>query len=136
MITIPGDKTVYVDCDDTIVFWSPTEEQRKDNGTVAITCPGSMTYNENGEEIGYIGEWTEHLVPNWPQINALRNFKIRGFTIVLWTQSGFLWAEALAKALKIEQLIDVCLTKPTYIFDDLPASEFMPQSRLITKENR
>ena len=133
MIVIPGDKTVYVDCDDTIAFWSSSKEDKEMNG-IAVTCPGSMVFDTDGEEIGFAGEWTELLVPNWPQINELKKFKVRNYKIILWTQSGSLWAEAIAKAFKIEHLIDVCLTKPNYIFDDLPASSFMPESRLITKD--
>ncbi len=136
MITIPGDKVVYVDCDDTLVFWSSSEEDKSKYGAVEFTCPGSMVYDTDGSEIGYAGEWTERLLPNWPQIEELRKFKIRGYKIVLWTQSGAAWAEAIAKTLKMENIVDVCITKPTYIFDDLPASEFMPQSRLITKDSK
>lgn len=134
MITIPGDKIVYSDADDTLVFWNATKEQRDKHGVVTFTHPGSMVFDTDGEEIGYAGEWTQELVPNWPQIEELKRFKIRGYKIVLWTQSGSMWGEVIAKTLKIENLIDVCITKPNYIFDDLPASEFMPKSRLITKD--
>lgn len=133
MITIPGDKVVYSDIDDTVIFWSSSPEDKEKYG-VLFTCPGSMVYDTDGEEIGYAGEWSELLVPNWPQINELRKFKIRGYKIVFWTQSGSGWAEAVAKTLNLQDLVDVCLSKPNYIFDDLPASKFMPESRLITKD--
>lgn len=130
MIVIPGNKICYVDCDDTLVFWSPSQEDKEKHG-VKFTCPGSMVYDTDGFEIGYAGQWSEILVPNWPQIEELKKYKIRGHKIVLWSAAGVEWAETVAKTLNIENVVDVCLCKPTYVFDDLPVSEFMPPSKLI-----
>ncbi|HEY5236210.1 MAG TPA: hypothetical protein VIJ14_08540 [Rhabdochlamydiaceae bacterium] len=135
MIVIPGNKIVYTDCDDTLVFWHSTPEQKEKEG-VLFTCPGSMVWDVDGEEIGYANSWSEILVPNWPQIEELRKFKIRGHKIILWSAAGVEWCETIAKTLKLEDVIDVCICKPVYVIDDLPVSEFMPQSRLIKRETK
>lgn len=130
MITVPGNKIAYCDVDDTLVFWSSTQEDKEKYG-VKFTCPGSMVWDEDGEQIGYANSWTEVLVPNLPQIEQLKNLRLRHHTIVVWSAGGYDWAKTVVQTLGIEHLVDLVICKPTYVFDDLPCEEFMPKSRLI-----
>jgi FMN phosphatase YigB (HAD superfamily) len=134
MIVIPGNRIVYCDVDSTILDWDSTQEDKEKNG-VLFTCPGSMVYDpEDGSEIGFAGEWSELLVPNWPQIEQLKKHRLRHHTVVVWSSGGYDWAETAVRTLKLEQYVDVVISKPVWLYDDLQPSEFMPKARLITKD--
>lgn len=135
MIVIPGDKIAYCDVDDTLVSWSSTAEEKEKDG-VKFDCPGSMVWDVDGSEIGYAAPWSEVLVPNLLMIEQLKKLKLRHHTIVVWSAGGYEWAEIVVKTLKLEHIVDLVICKPTYVFDDLPVEEFMPKSRLITKDSK
>jgi hypothetical protein len=99
----------YFDVDDTLVKWGyaglPVE------GSIAIECEG----------------FVQHLVPHKKHIDQLKAHKARGHTIVVWSQGGDKWAEAVVKALNLEEYVDLVIEKPQWYYDDLPASAFMPK---------
>lgn len=132
MIVVPGDKICYCDVDSTLIEWQSTEEDKEKYG-IEFHCPGSLTYDKYGN-ISYEGAWTEKLVPNWPQIEQLKKHRLRQHTVLVWSAGGCAWAESAIRTLGLEQYVDVVISKPSWVYDDLPASEFMPKSRLITKD--
>lgn len=116
MIIVPGDKIAYIDCDDTLVFWDATQEEKFAFGVV-------FKYPDSDK--------SELLFPNYPQIEHLKKLKLRHHTIVVWSAGGVAWAETVVRRLGLEDVVDAVICKPTYVFDDLPVQEFMPASRLI-----
>lgn len=120
MIRIKGDLPLYVDCDDCLIKWSfPLEE------------------SENAIHISAVGEPALQnicVVPNTPMIECLKAFRLRGSTILVWSQSGESWANAVVEALGLESIVTATVTKPFYFLDDLPASAFMPESRRIYRD--
>jgi len=124
MIVIPGNLTVYCDVDDTLCMWKPTPEQLEARG-IEIFCPNSMITMEDGT-VANAGGWSAHIVPHRAHIEQLKKHKMRGHTVVVWSQGGFDWAEAAVKALKIEYLVDVVISKPMWLIDDIKPVEFMP----------
>lgn len=133
MIHIKSSQVVFCDVDDTLVKWGscPPEEQ----GTaIPITCPISRyrkaAEDELGEELPkdeeyQVGEWTEYLRPHKKHIEQLKQHKMRGHVIVIWSAGGDEWAMAVVKALKLEAYVDLVISKPTWYYDDIPCQEFM-----------
>ena len=100
------------DCDDTLVSWHYSEH--KTQNSIAFTDPTT-------QEIFFLEEIKVHT-------QALKNHKLRGHTIVVWSASGAAWAEEVVTRLGLTGYVDACMTKPNWAYDDLPASEFIPES--------
>ena len=124
MIVLPCNQTTYFDVDETLVFWSPTTEQLDKHG-IEITCPGSYILVD--DELTRCPSVTQKLVPHFKHIQQLINHKLRGHTIIVWSAGGYDWAEVVVKALKLEQYVDLVISKPTWIYDDKKPEEFMPK---------
>jgi hypothetical protein len=58
----------------------------------------------------------------------MRQFKARGHYVVVWSQGGYAWAEAVCKTLGIESLVDEVKTKPKWCIDDLAPAVWMTRS--------
>jgi hypothetical protein len=75
---------------------------------------------------GYEGELVETEVfgfkdkgiPNKPAIEHLKKMKARGYSVVVWSAGGSDWAEAVVKALKLEEYVDVVMPKIDFHLDD------------------
>lgn len=61
-------------------------------------------------------------------IKLLKQFKARGFTILVWSQGGAAWAKLVLKAYKIDKHVDFVMDKPTWVVDDLPVSAWIGPS--------
>lgn len=101
------------DVDDSIIMWQPLHPEAVD-----IT----------------IGKYTERAVIHHEHIAALKRHKFRGHIIVVWSQGESEWAEAVVKALCIEDYVDLCISEPSWYYDDLKAEEFMPDSIRVYNE--
>ena len=88
-------KTVYCDVDETLVFWNRPK------------CIHSIVVE------GYI------LLPNVKQIAKLREHSENGAEIVVWSGGGQAWAQTVVRALQLETIVALCLTKPDIMYDDL-----------------
>lgn len=108
---------VFCDVDDTLVGWGKPEFV--DNGNfVQIECEG---FKET--------HWIL-----WENVEALKLHKTRGHKIVVWSAGGYKWAEAVVKALKLEDIVDLVCAKPMWVYDDLQPAEFMPKAKLAPKD--
>jgi hypothetical protein len=130
MIQFPCKPTLYCDCDDTLIFWSPNDKEKLEKEGIAITCPTSLELDEDGILVQK-GNWTQTVLPHKKHIEQLKTFKSRGHIVVVWSAGGADWASAAVKALKLEQYVDLCISKPTWVMDDLPVTEFMPASTWV-----
>lgn len=109
MKVINVESTIFIDVDDTLVMWDtmglPLAE------LVTVTDP----YHTN--EV--------FLAPHYGHIKVLKDRKVRGSYIVVWSAGGYQWAESVVKALKLEAYVDLIMTKPHMYIDDKKAEEFM-----------
>lgn len=118
MIVINSDMTVFCDVDDTLVKWSPSQEDMEQNG---------IMFNNYGHEI--------HLVPHKTHIEQLKLHKARGHKIIVWSAGGYQWAESVVTTLGLRDIVDLVIAKPRWVYDDLPASSFIPETIRVYKND-
>jgi hypothetical protein len=110
MLTIKSDKVVFIDCDQTLVDWSASEIKE-------VLTP--VTINNQGyESMVYV---------NQKNVNLAIKLRKMGYTLIVWSQSGHDWAEAVAKAVGLQEHVTACMSKPRYYVDDLPCEKWMGQ---------
>lgn len=102
MYKVTAGPTVTFDVDDTLVMWSIPE--RWQGETIDIECRGYINV----------------VVPNKHNIQLLKKMAMRGHAIVVWSAGGADWAEAVVKALALEEYVEVVSGKPQYYIDDKP----------------
>ena len=112
MIVTDNDNIVTFDVDETLVMWSWPQ---KYDGL-------SITFNNFG--------YAAQLLPHDKHIELLKQFKARGHYVIVWSQGGYQWAREVVKVLGIEKYVDLVMTKPKWIVDDLPAAAWTKRSYL------
>lgn len=66
------------------------------------------------------------------RIIMFRNLKLvkdkhaRGYTIIAWSAAGGKWAEAVCKAIGLDDYVTMYMSKPSAYIDDLPVEQWMP----------
>lgn len=116
MLVIRNDNLVTCDVDDTLIGW--------DN------CPIDRS---TWVEVEFAGKTYHHWVLD-ENVASLRRHASRNQPIIVWSQGGHEWAEAVVKALGITDIVTAVMSKPKFVIDDLPASVWMPVSRLAEKK--
>lgn len=115
MLTYPNGKTLFVDVDGTLVLYPDMYP----NGEVPnqhFLCHMFFGKNPEFETGGYVNSLV---------VSKIKAFKAIGYTIVVWSQSGGDWAEHVIKKLSLEAYVDVCMSKPLWIIDDLEPSKWL-----------
>ena len=101
MITIKNDRTVFFDVDDTLIMWDHIDKELP-----------IVEINNNGHKRTF---QVHHA-----HVQKIKNYSLLGMVVVVWSHSGYEWAEAVVKALDIEKHVDFAMSKPDRIFDDYP----------------
>lgn len=107
MLVIPSDKLLMVDVDDTLVLWDKSE------------------YSDLPDVSFNVGHGVSHLKVHPKNINLVRKFHLLGYTVVVWSQTGYEWAKEAVKKLGLEDVVYAVMSKPRYHLDDLPADLWM-----------
>ena len=102
MFKIPDGRIAYFDCDDTLVMWDIPEGFPTDD-LVNVNCR----------------HYSDALAPNKYNVDLLKKFASSGHYVVVWSQGGADWAEAVVKALGLEGYVQAVMSKPNYFIDDL-----------------
>ncbi len=68
---------------------------------------------------------TIEMVVNEPMVRLVREEAHRGTTVVVWSRGGYEWAQNVVVALKLTEVIDYVMSKPTAYFDDKPVEEWL-----------
>jgi hypothetical protein len=111
MKTIRATRLVCFDVDDTLVLWDWRELDPEGKDLIDIKSPNAGT--------------SISVLPHKRHIELLKQFKVRGHTVIVWSQGGHEWAEAVCIALGIENCVDFAMDKPNWYVDDLNASAWM-----------
>ena len=114
MIEIVGDNIAYFDCDETLVFVDSIPEG---SDTVWVQIPGFP-----GKLCGI----------HKTHVQRLKDHKIWGNGVVVWSRSGHKWAKAVVEALELTEFVDVVLSKPLYFYDDKPCNQILGEHRFLS----
>lgn len=140
MWKFPDKPTVYFDVDQTLVWWGSPKNEEEERSSVVVTVPAHrysylMSGDPIDDECEYESlEYHQRVVPIKEHVEHLKEHKRRQHVVVVWSAGGSEWAAAVVKALGLEEYVDLCICKPHWHVDDLPASEFMGQRVYLVKE--
>lgn len=109
MKVVNADRVICFDVDDTLVMWNYSEHDI--DATVEVGCE----------------HFIQRVLPHQKHIQAIKNSKARGHYVVVWSQGGADWAKVVVEALKLSDYVDLVIAKPSWIYDDIPAAEWMPK---------
>lgn len=107
---IENEQVYMFDVDDTLIVWGKN---------IHTSHPDRIEIKDP-----YDGA-TVHVVPHERHVKLLTQMKGRGRFIIVWSQSGAKWAQAVVEALGLTDSVDLILTKPQGYVDDLPVSKWM-----------
>lgn len=110
MKLIESEMIVYFDCDDSLCMWTD-KHMFPGDGRIEFEDPYDSSL--------------VHLVPHERHIKLLKDYKGRGYTVIIWSAAGYRWAQVVVKTLELEEYIDYCQSKPIKFVDDLQASEIL-----------
>jgi len=96
-------KVVAVDCDDTLVMWDRSKYPDLPRVMVDLCGPTELVVNQKN-------------------VNLVRKLSKLGYSIVVWSQTGYDWAVTVGKAVGLDDCVSLYMTKPRYHVDDMPAS--------------
>ncbi len=112
---------VFFDIDDTLIL-SSKESDEDDWNVAAIKDP------LNPEQIIYK---RKHL----PMIRLLEEEYAAGMTIIVWSRGRKEWAEAVVKALGLENKVHFVMSKPMVYFDDTSVEKWLPYRVYLPPDN-
>lgn len=69
-------------------------------------------------------------------IQLLKQMHGRGRFVVVWSQSGALWAQAVVKALGLGEYVNLIMTKPSGYVDDLPCTAWLSNRIYLTADKQ
>jgi hypothetical protein len=113
-----NDNIITVDVDDTLVIWDIPQGRESE-------C---VLFNNFG--------YAEWLLPHEAHIKLLKQFKVRGHYIIVWSQGGYEWAKAVVETLGLTEWVDEVKTKPKWYIDDLPSTAWMKRTYLDLEGKR
>ena len=113
MKVVESEQIWVCDIDDTVILWDI--EQFKTTELIHITCP------YDGKQYA--------VKPHEGNIQLVKEKRARGCFVMLWSQGGYQWARTVAEALGLE--VDLILSKPIGVIDDLEPVEWMPSPTYI-----
>lgn len=107
MNSLQSHKVVMVDCDDTLIMWQTSEYPE----LLLVDIP----YGPYEPTVGI----------NQKNVNLVKKLAKLGYTIICWSQSGFDWAQAVSRAVGLQEYVSLYLTKPRYYVDDLKSDAWI-----------
>lgn len=107
MIELNNEKVLMVDVDHTLIVWELSDYPDLERLTVDFN--------------GYRTELGIHK----KNVNLLKKFAKLGYSVVVWSRSGASWASCISKALKIEDYVTACMSKPLFYLDDQDCKKWM-----------
>jgi hypothetical protein len=103
MIKINNARTVMVDIDDSVLLWNPELYPHSPNDIITL------------EEGGRLHQF----IPHTKNIEFIKKLKLQGYGLIFWSAGGNDWCERIVKELKLEDIADICMSKPEFAIDDL-----------------
>ena len=111
MIELKDTITIYFDVDDTLIMWDQSGTKWSDKDEVVIRPDSNYPVLAR---------------PHHEHIKLLKKHKQHGEVVIVWSAGGAQWAADVVRALKLEDYVDVCASKPEVYYDDMPIKVWMP----------
>lgn len=108
-------KTVYFDCDDTLLEWQSCNKD--DQRAIKMSNENNFTFYKKTIDAN---------------IEALKEHANAGHIVVVWSKGGVAWAANIVKTLGLEDYVDVVLSKPDWYYDDMDAQYWLPERQFKT----
>lgn len=105
MQVIKDHRLICVDVDETLLLFDWKD----------YTSDESKLVDVNGYKV----------LPNERNIDLIKRFKVRGFTIIVWSAGGWEWGQTVVNLLQLQSYVDIIMSKPSWYIDDLPANVWM-----------
>lgn len=117
MNVIQSEQILPCDIDFTLLMWGKI---KKGDKVVSFLDP-------------YTGE--QKLVKvNLPNLKVVTSRLARGATVLVWSASGYKWARAALKALKLDHKNIYVLSKPIGYVDDKPSTQWMGEQIYLDEQ--
>lgn len=103
MIELNYETIVLVDIDQTLVIWHKSHKK-----------PGK-------NKVLFVDPYTKeklYLTPHHVHIRLMKQYKARGFGIVVHSMAGTKWAKSVINKLKLAKYVDIVMSKATRHMDD------------------
>ena len=116
---IMNDNVAYFDVDDTLLMWTWSPEHDHEAIEIQLSFDRPVA----------------RVVPHKIHIERLIRHKMIGNAVVVWSRSGWQWAQAAVFALGLQQHVDACMAKPFYHYDDKKCCDILGEHRYIPYGN-
>jgi len=104
---IDSELIAVCDVDDTIVMHHPDSLGE----AITITDPYTKTNID--------------LKIHRKHVKLIKDFKARGYTVIVWSHGGPRWAKSVVDALGLEKYVDIVMAKPAKTLDDLTPDKIL-----------
>jgi phosphoserine phosphatase len=127
-------RIAYFDVDHTLVIWE------RDPNKLLLDLPEGLEesfdqickadfpelHNRQPEVLGISHNGFRFWIrPVWTHVLQLIQQKMKGIQVVVWSASGSDWAEAVVNRLRLDDYVDLVVTKPDFYYDDSHPEGFM-----------
>lgn len=103
-----NDRVIAFDVDDTLVMWGRNFDKPFEGCVEVLDVhDGKMVY----------------LTPHLKHVRDMIIYKKTGWTVMVWSAGGYEWAESVISTLGIKKYVDLVMTKPSRLYDDLPLDQ-------------
>lgn len=99
-----------------------------ENG-VGFDVDQTLFMHDKMGEYQVLNPYSDSLIPGNKHdvhVELLKQYKGRGLTVIVWSSGGVEWAEEVVKAFGLEEFVDVVMTKPNKLVDDLEPHDIFP----------
>lgn len=109
------------------------------DGTLVAPYSRLQSYSEEDEDrqIRILNPYSNTIswfIPLHQHVELLKQYKGRELFVIVWSAGGAKWAEAVVKTLELQEYVDLIMTKPSKLVDDLSPEEIFP-TRIFLKDN-
>jgi FMN phosphatase YigB (HAD superfamily) len=123
MIVEKNRNVITFDVDDTLILWDEKSRDLKapTDGRLVIICPyDNLPYSFTVHE---------------RHVGFLKREKAKGSFVIVWSKSEGAWAEAVCKALGLENYVDIAMSKPSKYVDDVTDVDLILGSRVFLNKD-
>lgn len=125
MQVIKSRKIICFDCDDTLVLWN---DKGRTWGKNNKDC---LQFRDPYIDWDYFSSYL-YLKPNTEVVDLVKKYKAAGWTVIVWSAGGGAWAEEVVNVLKLNEFVDIAMSKPEAYVDDNDSTCWMGTYIAIT----